>query len=157
MFGSSNLVRDPVPLPEEGGGVLANYTKSELLLTDHVKTFVRPNKVINATNPHYYHMLHGNRCFGTNHLPLKSDDKSRHSFSIEYWKAPAYIAHYVYQSEESFRKRKIALPRDDTGGYRHKANIDTKFIHDLYNQVVNTQLKERYVERNRSFLLEKMK
>jgi hypothetical protein len=140
-------------LPIKGGGILNNYTKSELLLTELVKTFVRPNKVINATNPHYYNMINKNRCFGTNHKLLKTTDLSHNSFPIEYWNAPAYIAHYVYQSEESYRKRKIILPRDDTGEYRHTNNTDVSFIHDYYNKVVNNQMKEKYSENIHKYLL----
>jgi hypothetical protein len=34
---------------------------------------------------------------------------------MEYYRAPAYIAHYVYQSEESYVRRKLNLPSDDNG------------------------------------------
>ena len=48
MFGSNFLKKDP------DGLIIENYTKSELYLDKHVKTFVRPEYVIDVTNPHYF-------------------------------------------------------------------------------------------------------
>ena len=45
MFGSNNLLEEP------SGLILENYTKSSLLLDQHVKSFVRPQEVIKSDNP----------------------------------------------------------------------------------------------------------
>jgi hypothetical protein len=37
---------------------------------------------------------------------------------IDYKDAPAFIAHYVHQSRETYINRKIKLPRDDLLGSR---------------------------------------
>jgi hypothetical protein len=143
MFGSNNLRKDP------NGLILENYTKSDLLLHDHVKSFVRPSKILNATNPHYYNMKDAYRYFDVNNRLMI---KPYHSniCHLEYYKVPVYIAHHIYQSEEAFLKRKIRLPRDDSGERRHFNDI--KFIHGLHNSQENEYPKNQYVEKVKTFL-----
>ena len=50
MFGSNNLINDPNDL------MLNSYTKSEIILNQHVKSFVRPSEIIGCDNPHFYHI-----------------------------------------------------------------------------------------------------
>jgi hypothetical protein len=52
----------------------------------------------------------------------------------------AYIAHYVYQSEETYIKRKVKLPSDDVGTFR--STIENIHIH--YNIIENNDLKNKY-------------
>jgi hypothetical protein len=143
MFGSNNLKNDP------DGLILENYTKSDLYLHHHVKCFVRPSKVLNSNNPHFYNMKDIYRYFDINN---KLITKSYHTNECnkEYYNVPVYIAHYVYQSEEAFLKRKIQLPRDDNGEHRHYD--DLKFIHDLHNSHENFYPKNKYAEKIKLFL-----
>jgi len=67
MFGSNYLTKEP------DGLILESYTRSELCLNNHVKSFVRPNKIINSVNPHYYNMINPNRCFDTNNNIMKDN------------------------------------------------------------------------------------
>jgi len=143
MFGSNYLKKDP------DGLVLENYTKSDLFLHSHVKSFVRPSKVINATNPHFYNMKDPNRYFGINNKILIGSYHSN-NYNVEYHKAPIYIAHYVYQSEEAFFKRKMILPRDDNG--ENRTFDDIKFIHDVHNSHENFDPKNKYAEKIKLFL-----
>ena len=69
---------------------------------------------------------------------------------VEYTKALAFIAHYVYQSEESYINRKINLPADDTGGIREK--IDVEHLHVIHNSFENTFPKLKYARNVRRFL-----
>ena len=48
MFGTNGHKADP------SGLIIENYTKSDLFLNNHVKTFVRPSQITDAINPHYY-------------------------------------------------------------------------------------------------------
>ncbi len=57
MFGTNNHVKEP------DGLILENYTKSELILDKHVKTFVRPTQVIGVINPHFYNIWNPIRMF----------------------------------------------------------------------------------------------
>jgi hypothetical protein len=127
FFGSSFHRQDP------SGGIIKNYTKSEEKLAPLVKCFVRPQRAIHATNPHYYHMMYSNRSFGTNGKPFLSNSPF-HTNPISFQQSIIYIAHYVYQSEESFIKRKLHIPRDDNGEYR---NDNVNEIHSRYNEVDN--------------------
>jgi len=105
-------------------------------------------KVINATNPHYYNMKNIERCNGTNHKKIPPNcpvNKHKIHYALSY----AYIAHYVYQSEESFLNRKLILPADDTGTFR---NVNITKIHDVYNEVENTYPKNKYAANVQTFL-----
>jgi hypothetical protein len=148
MFGSNNLKKEP------SGLIIENYTKSELYLTDLVKCFVRPNRAVNATNPHFYHVSTNNRCFSINGKLLNQIVPNIEN-KIEYYNSPAYIAHYVYQSEESFINRKVLLPRDDNAEFRFDNKEDVSYIHDSYNDVDNLQVKNKYAFNVNKFLEEK--
>ena len=147
MFGSNNLVKDP------DGLILDNYTKSELLLDQHVKSFVRPNEILSATNPHFYNIKNNLKMYGINNKILSNGNPAFNPLPIPFYKSPAYIAHYVYQSEESFIKRKGMLPADDTGTMRNINTSNVKHIHNSYNIGENLQPKIKYAERIKQFLL----
>jgi hypothetical protein len=65
------------------------------------------------------------------------------SINSEYSQVPAYIAHYIYQSQETYINRKIKLPTDDSGIIR---SLD-KDIHTKYNDIENNDPKNKYSER----------
>jgi len=143
MFGSNYLKTEPTGL------ILESYTRSSSELADLVKCFVRPQKTLNATNPHHYNMMDLERCNGTNHKKIKPNcpiNKHKTPYAL----SNAYIAHYVYQSEETFTRRKLMLPADDTGTFREGSNVQA--IHDLYNDVENTYPKDKYANNVQTFL-----
>ena len=69
-----------------------------------------------------------------------------------YSNAPAYIAHYVNQSEETYRNRKGLLPKDDTGGFRQITDTDINNLHNQYNDIDNLEPKTRYADNIKKFL-----
>ena len=142
MFGTNNLIHDPDDL------ILNSYTKSDLILNQHVKSFVRPFQAIKADNPHFYHVKYPNKMCGTNNLLT-----SPYYFNtniVEYTSVPAFIAHYVYHSEETYVNRKVNLLYDDTGNKRNK--IDTGHLHSLHNSDENTFPKLKYAASVKGFL-----
>jgi hypothetical protein len=141
MFGTNNHVKEP------RGLILENYTKSELYLNKHVKTFVRPEYVIDVTNPHYFVLAFPRRMLTLN-LKNNTNQPFFNEWHTEYYKVGAYIAHHVYQSEETYMNRKIKLPTDDTGS---KRNYDNG-IHKRYNSVDNVDVKNKYVPRIKKML-----
>jgi len=143
FFGSNNLKNDP------DGLILENYTRSDLFLNDHLKSFVRPTKIIRSGNPHFYFMKDQNRYYGINNVQLKNLYHSN-VYNIEYYKVPIYIAHYFNQSEETFKNRKINLPRDDNGEHRRFDNIAE--IHNQFNSNENNYPKIKYAESIKQFL-----
>jgi hypothetical protein len=140
MFGTNNHLKEPEGL------ILENYTKSDLKLNNHVKTFVRPQYVQNCTNPHFYHMVNGCKLISINHEIMSANSAFSPS-NLEYFRSPAYIAHYVFQSEESYVKRKLNLPTDDQGGMRTR---DTQ-IHEKHNGHENVMPSKKYAERVKEF------
>ena len=143
MFGTNYLKNDP------NGLILENYTKSNMILNPQVKSFVRPFQAINSTNPHFYNIKNKTKMFALNTV---LNDKKEPFYSninnVEHTTVMAYIAHHVYQSEETYIKRKINLKRDDNGEYREKNNN----IHSQYNIIENNFPKTKYAENIKKFL-----
>lgn len=144
FFGSNNHISDPEGL------ILENYTKSELVLDKHVKSFVRPYEVISAITPHFYSIQNKSRMFGINkRLNDQVEEFSFNTTNMNYSIVPAYIAHYAYQSEETYLRRKVNLPTDDTGIFR---NNDIQNIHNCWNGHENLFPKNKYSENIKRFL-----
>jgi hypothetical protein len=144
LFGSNHHRKEPEGL------ILENYTKSDIVLDKHVKTFVRPNKVLNANNPHFYVMKDKTKMYNMLNQNINSPFYWN-DIKLPYVNSRAYIAHYLYQSEETYLNRKINLPRDDTSTFRQKhENIHTK-----HNDIMNEEPKNKYAENINNFLNEK--
>jgi len=141
MFGTNYHVNDP-----SNGLIIENYTKSDNILNKHVKSFVKTKKVINSPNPHFYKMKNPYRMLGINNKLIKSP-YCFNDVNISYKNVPAYIAHYVYQSEETYIKRKVKLVGDD--GLKRE-NYGKK-IHEAYNGFENTD-PQKYVKQIKGFL-----
>lgn len=132
MFGSNYLKEEPKGL------LFDNYTKCSIKLDIHVKSFVRPREIESATNPHYYNIRNRNRMYGIDRKVLEGMP-ALNPLSASFDKIPAYIAHYFVQSEETYRKRKGLIPRDDSGTTREITDDDIKNIHNQYNEIDNLQ------------------
>ena len=141
MFGSNLLENEPP-------NILSHYTKSELLLDKHIKTFVRPNEALFAETPHVYTIRNPSNffCYTKRMNTITSFNK----YPIPFYKSPIYIAHYSVQSKESFIKRKINLPRDDIIQFRDKNILDV--LHLQYNDVENNQPHTIYSQKVQEFL-----
>jgi len=144
-FGTNNLKTDPDDL------ILDSYTKSDLKLNKHVKSFVRPSQATHSNNPHFYNIKNKNRMCALNTiLNPKKEPYSFNTCNIEYNKVSAFIAHYLYQSEETYINRKINLPMDDNGKNREK--IDAEKLHTMHNSIENIFPKIKYAKNVRRFL-----
>lgn len=137
MFGTNFHEKEP------RGLILENYTKCENKLNPHVKTFVRPNAVIQSINPHYYSMKNPIKLFNLKNQLMNVNSLAMNPTNSQYSEVPAYIAHYIYQSKETYINRKIRLPTDDTGVIR---SVDEN-IHQQYNDVENNDVKNKYAEK----------
>ena len=141
LFGTNNHIKEPEGL------ILENYTKSDLKLDKHVKTFVRPSFVKKCTNPHYYQLVYKCKIVSINH-EMMSPNSAFSPSNLEFFKSPAYIAHYANQSEESYVKRKLQLPADDTGNMRTR---DAQ-IHEKHNGYDNDAPSKKYAGSVKEFL-----
>ena len=137
MFGTNNHKKEP-----QNGLLIENYTRSDLKLNRHVKTFVRPSRVINALTPHYFVVSEPARMVSINMKPM-FESKSFNNWEIEYYKCAAFVGHYLYQSEETYINRKILLPRDDNAQTRQVEEN----IHEKHNSTENVLVKNKYSER----------
>jgi len=144
MFGSNNLVKEPEEL------ILESYTKSELILNNHVKTFVRPFEALRSINPHFYIMKNENKMYSLN--KKLTNNYFSNEYNVKFNKCLAYIAHHVNQSEETFIKRKGLLPRDDNGTNRNYDINNVSYIHQQYNDVDNFYPKNKYAENIKNFI-----
>jgi len=154
MYGTSGI-KDELVFPRDL--ILDRFVESDETLDQHVKCFVRPGAVADAVNPHFYVLRSGaGRSIGAvDGRPYVAPFHTNVS-NIPYYKAPAYIAHYVFQSEATYRKRKLALPRDDNGGMRGAIDEDCSHIHKQYCGRKNNQLaRSLYAKRVREFLQQK--
>ena len=145
LFGTNKHVKEP------NGLILENYTRSQLNPDQHVKSFVRPQEVINATNPHFFNIHNPARMLTITNKQMPYTPNMGYTFNpcnAEYNKFHAYIAHYIHQSEETFIKRKVLLAADDGTGAK-SANPE---IHNVYNDVENNDPKNKYAERVKAFL-----
>jgi hypothetical protein len=143
MFGSNSLDKDPP-------NIIGHYTKSDLVLNNHIKSFVRTNEAIDANTPHVYNIKNPMNFFCYNHR--MTNITSYHDYDIPFFKAPIYIAHYVTQSKETYLRRKCNIPRDDTGSFRGITQNDIDNIHLQNNIVVNLQPKIQYEYKIAEFL-----
>ena len=74
-----------------------------------------------------------------------------HNIQTPFYKAPIFIAHYIFQSEGDYKRRKIDLPRDDTSTMRE---IITD-LHSKHNERDTVIARHKYVNRVRKFLFHK--
>ncbi|HRD54971.1 MAG TPA: glycosyltransferase family 2 protein [Parachlamydiaceae bacterium] len=142
FFGSNYHVKEPKGL------IIDNYTRSELLLNHHIKTFVRPLEAVRINNPHYYRLKNPEKMYTINNKTADPQKAYFNKWETEYFHAPAYIAHFVNQSEETYFSRKVSLPRDDIGLFREQAPN----IHLEFNDIENLSVKKKYSSQVKAFL-----
>lgn len=141
IFGSNYLIKEP------NGLIIENYTRSSLYLNEHIKSFVRPDEITFADNPHYYYVKNPSRMIGTN-FNILTQPYCYNKVKIPFYNAPAYVAHYIYQSEETYKKRKVDFKIADDGTIREDIG---KEIHNKGNEGINTQ-PQKYIKQIKEFL-----
>lgn len=131
MFGTNYLIEEPM----NNKFIIENYTRCSFMIDKHIKCLIKTEYAINSTNPHFYHMKYKERMIGLDFNQIVSP-YCFHSINIPYHCLPCYIAHYVNQSEETYKRRKLTRMMDD-GTWKDK--IGNK-IHLQYNDEENTQM-----------------
>ena len=111
-----------------------------------MKSLVKPSKVSSIHTPHTY-IINGNIY---NLKKEKINSGLCTNCEVDYQEVPGYIAHYIHQSEEMYRFRKIDKASDI--GYSREFN---KNLHIFYNEIQNTSVKERYSEQIENYLKER--
>lgn len=142
LFGSNHQKENP---KDKTQLLIETYTKSDEKLNHHVKTLVKTSCVYESKNPHYFDLFLDFCYYGFSNtgdiIKLKSPFW-RNPYVTNIEAPPAFIAHYLIQSEESYKKRKLDLPMDDTGGKRSIEDIQS--IHKDHNNINCFILKDSY-------------
>jgi hypothetical protein len=142
MFGTSHHVSQPPGL------LMENFIMSDKLVDQHVKSFVRPEKVIlPAVNPHFFNMVNPNRYFSTSFNKMAPGPFN--PVPRIFTKVAAYIAHYYTQSEVEYARRKGRVLDDRT-----TTGVIIPEVHAIHNEVLNNQLQNKYSHRVKAFLLQ---
>ena len=158
MFGSNGHIKEPEGL------IIDNYTKSQLKLCDHIKTFIRPSQFLKKNahrcdikNP--IKMFHGNKTRLITRSEILINNSRLFDNPIEYYNSIAYIAHYYVQSKETWIRRKLTLPRDDNGQIRPQnqtiLNKELSLHYDMHsdlNDIENLNVKNKYSENIKRYL-----
>lgn len=135
------------------GLIIENFTKSTVKVDDHaIKTFINVNKAVKYTNPHFCQMRNGYKgitLHGEKWVPCPFN---KNNLGI---KEKVYINHYIYQSYEEYKRRKLGRKRDDNGKMRPM--IEEKELHNKFNNVNNTFLKDNYTNVVKMYLKEHTK
>lgn len=136
--------------------MLESYTKSAYLVDKHIKSFVRPECVIDVLSPHGFQTTNMDLSVNINYE--KYNKLSPHYLDYDVFlmggmeNMNAYIAHHVFQSFETFFKRKCLRKRDDNNlNWNHNYNDET--LHCMYNQIDNFLPRDKYNEKNKQKMI----
>lgn len=144
LFGSNYL--DAVLGDDET--IIESYLRCEGKLDRHIKSFLNlKNKSIMLKNPHVYFLPDMSHSINVNYAVLEAQHPYWFHTNAHYNNVSAYIAHYTYQSYDTYISRKINVPRDDTGSYR--TLLSKEQIHGLYNNVENLVPLNKYNAANK--------
>jgi len=138
VFGSNGHETQPKGLLTE------NFIKSDKVLNNHVKTFVRPDSVSSVPNAHFYNIINPIRYFAATGNRMKQNPFN--DVPILFTKTSAYIAHYYVQSEEEYIRRKNRKMDDGTPPRAKNINFN------MHNHVFNNQLQHKYSQKIKNFL-----
>jgi hypothetical protein len=134
MFGTSGHKTDPTGL------LMSNFVKSEPGIDQHLKSIVRPGAVISVTNPHFFNVRHPARMATITGHAFGASPAFSTGAGTPVTHVRAFVAHYHYQSEDAYRRRKVGRAQDDGSGNRP---IDAD-IHQHHNGFENRLLADRY-------------
>jgi len=136
------------------GTTIETYTRCNFILDQHIKSFVKPTKVLKVLNAHVYHVEdYETMSVGVDFSPLDTVHKHLYKCSnsevngSNFLSMNAFVAHYYTQDYETYYERKIRYPPDDINCKERK--IFTKEeLHDFSNNLVFEYVKNKYNDRN---------
>lgn len=141
-FGSNLHNKNP------NGTILENYTKCDKQFHTNIKSFIRPNEVEHVINPHCFKMKNMELSVGTNFQVLNKETTWCFHNPDNMNNVSAYIAHYIFQSYETYLNRKKNRKRDDTGE-NWDWGFDEKTLHNVFNDIDNFLPRDKYNNSNK--------
>lgn len=144
MFGTNNHVIEPEGL------LMSNFTRSEPGIDQHVKSIVRPGAVVSVTNPHFFNVRNPLRLATITGHPFAQSLAFTRGMGTPVTHVRAFVAHYHYQSEAAYKRRKVARPQDDGSGNRpvdadihlHHNDFENRLLADRYAALVATKIQK---------------
>jgi hypothetical protein len=135
--------------------IIESYTRSSTKLNSCLKSFInidhlKYNCLKAILNPHAYILNNMSKSINVNFNKVNPSEPHLYNTLQHFSKVPAFIAHYVYQSYETYINRKINLPRDDTGTFRKL--LTKKEFHNSNNEMINTFVKDKYYPSNNTIV-----
>lgn len=132
------------------GTIIENFTRCDNKLNMHIKSFLNLNSPntqgSEPHNPHVYRLRDMSKSIGINYSQLNPGTPYFFDIKQHYSEVSAYIAHYVYQSYETYVKRKIRIPRDDVPEFRKL--IPKEQLHLEFNSIENFDVVKKYNNTN---------
>ena len=107
-------------------------------------------------HPHFYPLKDMTKSVHVDGGNLDTNEPYFYKSQKSAMRSLAYIAHFVFQSYERYRERKINLPRDDIPVPTFREIMAAEKMHSMYNEEVNQRVYDKYNERNCE-LLEKFR
>lgn len=147
LFGSNHIDQF------NGGTIIENYTKCEPTLSKTIKTFLNLNNIkkhenFSINNPHILYLDNYDLSVGVDFKTVNKDCPFSYEPAFSIQETPAFIAHYVHQSYDTYIKRKISIPRDDGAEFRNV--IEKEEFHKMHNDIEYKGVLEKYNQRNKS-------
>jgi len=143
LFGSNHHHDEP------STSMLVSYTRCQNHFDAHIKSFVRPTTIKTFVNPHCYYTIDMSKSVGVDRRPLdfQHPEWFNNSLTIDSPELNAYIAHYIFQSYETYRHRKVERTRDDNNS-NWEWSLTEETIHLQFNDRENNLPRDRYNEKN---------
>lgn len=141
MFGSNNHDKTP------NSTMLESYTKCNSLVDHHTKAFVRPKDVVGCGHPHIYKVKNSNLSITSTYDKLDSPFYTNPK-GMEISNFNSYIAHFYYQSYDTYIKRKMSRERDDVPNAKWPKTSREEF-HSIFNDIENIEPREKYNQKNK--------
>jgi hypothetical protein len=137
------------------GTIIETYTRCNLILDQHIKSFVKPSKVLQVLNAHVYHVEnYESTSIGVDYKPLNTVNKHLFKSSnnqvnnSSFLSLNAFISHYYTQDYETYHERKIRYPPDDINCKERKIFTENE-LHEFSNNIVFEYVYQKYNDRNK--------
>jgi len=125
------------------------------MVDPHVKSFLNLNcyeeQQKNIISIHAYGVK--DNVFGVNNKKIELRNNSTNHVALHFKDCDMFVAHFYFQSKESYMKRKINLPRDDMNVFRDKESSLNVFECQKAWSAQNTILVSRYSAKIKNFLI----
>jgi hypothetical protein len=150
-FGSNYHVTTPTT-----GTLVENYIRCASKFDPHIKSFLNVFRTVSSPpvffHPHFYPLKDMTKSVHVDGGNLDTNEPYYYKSQKSFKRALAYIAHYVFQSYERYRERKINLPRDDIPVPTFREVLSAEKMHSMYNEEVNQTVYDKYNKRNSEWL-----